>query len=130
MPKHQKVDEVATAPKEIVHITNERFSYPFGAKPTESDSSINAVHYKPNSNRLEQMAEHKAVKEKHEATLNKDWKEDGQLPANLKDHQPSFLKLVEEFESMWDVNLRCINVAKYRTDPLNHDVRPARSAPY
>lgn len=46
-PKHQKVDDVATALNEIVHINYYRFSYCHGAKAIESDSPTNAVHYNP-----------------------------------------------------------------------------------
>lgn len=54
--KVQKVGEVVTAPPEIVHIKNERLSYVSGAKPTENESSVNALRYKPTPDRPKHMA--------------------------------------------------------------------------
>lgn len=38
LSKQQKVGEGASAPQEIVHVKDERFSYPSGGKTTEIDS--------------------------------------------------------------------------------------------
>lgn len=71
LPKHHKLCEVTNAPKEILHIKDERFWYTIEATPTKNDESISAVHYKPSPDRLEQRAKHKVVKEKDEANLEK-----------------------------------------------------------
>lgn len=92
LPGQQKLREVASTPEEIVYIEYKRFSQPFGAKGTESESSVNAVYYRPTPDRLEQTDKHKAVKEREGAILKKVCREDVQLPAKSKDHRPAFLK--------------------------------------
>lgn len=71
LPKHQKVGEVAAAPEKISYIKDESFSYPSDAKVTESDSFINAAHFKATPNRLEQMARRDAVQKNNEANSEK-----------------------------------------------------------
>lgn len=71
LPKLQNVDKVANAPEQIVHIKDERLSYPSDTKATKRDSPVIAVHYKPTAGRLHQMAEHDAVKERDEETIEK-----------------------------------------------------------
>lgn len=61
---------------------------------------MNAVHFKPTPDRLEQMAEHEANKEKDEANLKKNCREDVQLPAKFTNHRAAFLELFGKFKSM------------------------------
>lgn len=46
---------------------------PIEIHANNSDRLASAVHYKLATDRLEQMAEQKAVKEKHKIRLKKDW---------------------------------------------------------
>lgn len=43
LPIHQKIGGVETAPKTLGHIHDDYFSYSFGAKATDSDSSVKTV---------------------------------------------------------------------------------------
>lgn len=54
LPEHQKVGEVESALEKVVRIQGKRFPYSSGAKARNSESLINAVHYKLTSDRLEQ----------------------------------------------------------------------------
>lgn len=74
------------------------------------------------------MAEQDTVKEKDDNILMKNWKGDPLLPDKFNDHQPAFLKMLEEFNRKWDGHLGRIIVAKPHKDIFNDDVRPVRSA--
>lgn len=76
------------------------------------------------------MTEHEAVNRKDEAILNKNWRENVQLSAKFKGHQLASVKMVGEYESMWDRHLLLLSVAKQRLNRLNHDVRLVHSVPY
>lgn len=78
--KHQEISDVASAQQEIVHISDERFSYTPGCEASKRDSPVNAIHYKPALNRLEEMADHEAIKKNDESILKKNWREAVQLP--------------------------------------------------
>lgn len=91
---------------------------------------MNAVHYEPTPERLEQMAEDRNVKETDRTILKKYWRGDVQLPAKIKGRGLAFLEMVGEFEIMWDRHLERVNVAKHRLDLLNEDVRMVHSALY
>lgn len=96
----------------------------------KSDNSVNSIHYKSTPDSLEQIAEQKAIKEKYEATLKRDWREDVQQPVKFKDYLPPFLETLEEFESMSEEHLGRINVAKQQINLLDDHVKPVHSAPY
>lgn len=129
----QKVSEVADVTKEIVHIEGDRFFYLSGTKATKCDRPVNVVHYKRTPDRLKQMDNHEVVKEKDEAILKKDWKVDVPLRAKFKDHQPAFLEILKEYESMWDKHRGRIIVAKHRinlrNDHVSRSFRPIQARP-
>lgn len=75
-----------------------------------SDISEDAVHYKPTTDRIEQVAKQHTVKKKGEKKLKKDWQENAQLLAKFKTYQPAFFEMFEEFKSEWDWHLRRINM--------------------
>lgn len=56
--KEQKVGKLTSPSQKIVHIKEERFLYPFGAKATKSDSQVNAVNYKPTPDFLKPVEEY------------------------------------------------------------------------
>lgn len=58
VPKHHKFGDVGDAPVRIVHIKNERFSYPSIVHVNNGDLSVNAVQYKPSPDRVEVMIKH------------------------------------------------------------------------
>lgn len=60
--KHQKVEEIANAPKRLVRTKDERLSYPSSTHANNRDNSVYAVHCKPILHRLEPIARHEAVK--------------------------------------------------------------------
>lgn len=103
---------------------------PFDAHAASSDGSFHAVYYKPTVDRLKQMDEDIAVEEKSEEKLAKDWRENVQLPAKFKTNQPAFLKVLGEFESMWERHLRRINVSNHLTGLLNDEGRLVHSPAY
>lgn len=70
------------------------------------------------------MAEHGAAKEKNEAILKRDRREDLQPPIRIKGHKRAFPKMLEEFDSVRDGYLRHINIAEHRVELLNDDLRP------
>lgn len=88
-------------------------------KATRRDISVNAVHYKPSSDRLKQVAEQETVKEKDEPILKKKQRQDVPLPGMFKGHRPAFLEMQEEFESIWNKHPGTINVAEHRIAFLN-----------
>lgn len=98
-------------------------------KATKSDSPGNAVDYKRTPNRLDQMPEHEAVKERGKETL-KIWRENVQLSAKFEQHRPAFLDTLTVLQSIWDRYLGRINVSKHSTELLNDKVWPVHSAPY
>lgn len=100
LPKHQKVREVESAPQEIFDINDVGFSYHCVAKVSESESAVNAVHFKPTPDRRIRIPKNEAVNEKHEAILNKNWIRDVQLSAKSENHRPVFLEMLKELESM------------------------------
>lgn len=112
----------------IVHIKDKHFSYS-GVKAYKSTRSVDAVNYRRNIHRLEQIAEAEAVKEQNETTLKKDWREEVHLPAKLEDHRPGFLECFEEVGSIRHIHLRRINLARHRINLLNDETRPVHSAP-
>lgn len=68
LSKYQKVGEDANVPTEKVYIKEELFSYPSGVHASKHQSSDHAVHYKLTQAGLEQMAEHKIVKNRDEGS--------------------------------------------------------------
>lgn len=76
------------------------------------------------------MAEHKAVTEKDEEKLNKDWCKDTQSPDKFRTHQPASFEMLEDFEGMWDGHQGRMNVSKHRINLLNDEVSPVHSASY
>lgn len=81
LSSHQNVGEFAFAPLEVVHIKNERFSYPSGIHAKTKDSTVNAVYYDPTPDPLEQSAGHMIAKEKYETKDKRNWLGNVQLPA-------------------------------------------------
>lgn len=67
--KHPKVDKVADALKEIVHIKNKHFACSFGVKATKRDSLVNTSHLKPTPDRFGQSFENVMARQKSEVTL-------------------------------------------------------------
>lgn len=128
LPKNQKVEKVANAPYQIVQIKDERFPYPPDATVSNSDKPFYTTHYKPTTDRLEQMAENDTVKVKNEEKLKKDRLVDVHLPAKFKTHRRAFLELLEEFKSMWDEHLGHIHVSKRCIDLLTDKVKLVYSA--
>lgn len=129
LPNHQKLYEVASAPQRILPRRRERFLYLFGAKANKIDSPVNAVHYKPTPDHLDQIAEHVTVKENDNKTKKKNQREDVQLPSRVRDHQPAFPEMLEEFKSILDRHLGLTDVANHCIDLLDYNVRPVHSAP-
>lgn len=76
LPGQQNVGEVADACKETVHIRDERFLCPVRAKTTESESCLNAAHYKITPNCLKQISEHNPNQKWDKTTLRKDREEE------------------------------------------------------
>lgn len=74
----------------------EGYSYSFSAKAFECESSVSFVHDKPTPDCLEQKVKHDAVKERDAEFLNKNWIEDVQLPAQLKDHGTDSLEMLAQ----------------------------------
>lgn len=62
LPKHQMGGEVANVPVEMVYIKDERYSYLPDTHANNSERSVSAVNYKAISDRLDHIAEQKAVK--------------------------------------------------------------------
>lgn len=67
-----EVGEVVNAPKEIVHVEDERY------RPGHKQTQVNVpslmykpVHYKPTPDRLEKLVQHEAAKEKDEGTIKR-----------------------------------------------------------
>lgn len=89
--KHRKVGEITSVSKEILHFKDGRFLYPPGAHANNSNKSVEVEHCKPTPDPLEHVTELEAVEKKEEEKLKKVWREDFQLPANFKTHQPGFL---------------------------------------
>lgn len=91
---------------------------------------VNAVHYKPEPDRLDEMAEHQAVKKRNEETLKKNWLEDVQAPAQLTEYRPVFLDMLTEVQIMWAVHLGRIKVGRHRIDLLNDEEKQIHYALY
>lgn len=108
--KHLKVGVFANEPEELVHFKEERYLN-YGAQGSRSDSTINAVHYKPNTDRLYQAFEQDAVEETDEPIF-KDWREDVKLCAKFEQHQVAFLKMLTESKGMRNGHLGRITVFK------------------
>lgn len=70
-PKHRTFVDVKNAPEAIVHIKDKCFSYSSGSSATKCDSFFRSIHYKPTSDCLVQLRDHKAVKGKHADSLRK-----------------------------------------------------------
>lgn len=117
-------------PVEVAFIKEEPYSYPSRTYANNGDSSVIAVHYKPIPDRLEQMARNDTVKKKDEQNLKKDWRGDAQLSTQFRKHQPAFLKVIEELESIPYGPLGRINLYMQRIDLQNDKVMSLHSAPY
>lgn len=101
--KHQKTWEVTNATTEKVHIKDDHFLYLSGSHRSNSYNTVHTVNYKPIPDRLEQMAEREADRDNDEEKLKIDWREDIPLSAKSRTHRLSFVKVLKDFESIWDV---------------------------
>lgn len=52
------------------------------------------------------------------------------VPDKYEQHRPDFLKLLEEFEDIWDGHHRRTNTRKHRIELTDNDIRLVHNAPY
>lgn len=102
----------------------ERFSFSSCTDTNNSDSVVHSALYKPISGCLEQIADHKDVKQKVGEKLEKVCSSDVQLPANLKTDRPVFLEITETSDIMGNEHLSRIDMSGHRVDLLNDEVTP------
>lgn len=103
------------------------FLVPCSLQQTKSDSSVDAVHYKPTAHCLEHIVKNKAFIEKDEDVLKNDWREERQFSSNFEEHNVELLDMLIEFESMLGGHPRQIKVFEHRSDPIHDEIRLVQS---
>lgn len=76
--------------------------------------TIAVVHHKRSMDRETQMSCHKAVVRNDYEKLEHKWIEEVQLSNETAGYRKQFLDILIKFQSMWDIKLRQVYIAKHR----------------
>lgn len=98
--KHQKIDVALQARWEIVHINDERFTYPSDPHAINDESCVHSELYKPITDRDQQMDDHQVVQAEDCKRLQNDWRHDVHLSEKYYLYQDAFTEMHAEFEAM------------------------------
>lgn len=115
-------------PFEISHNKDDKPSSYSVSQPFSA--SVNALHYKPAPDHLQQMRPHEAVQKNFDDRLNKNRRKEVSIVNRYEKQRPEFLKTPEELEDMWDGHLRQIKISRHQIKLASDDIRPRHSANY
>lgn len=128
LAKHQSLALANPRTDEIIHIKkDERFMYLPPQVPVEF---IHGMHYKPISDRPQQMERHEMVQHHEDERLNWNWQDKVTVAVKYEQPRPEFLKHLEERGIIWYGPLGRILTAKDRIELTYNNLRIVHSAPY
>lgn len=90
-------------------------------------SSVHAIQYKPSEGQQIQVASYNAVKES-DRNANLNWQDELKVPNRYVDYRHKVVKILAEFEHMWDSHLGSIKSVKQRIELKMSKGRPLLSA--
>lgn len=128
LAKHERV--VIKCPPPLLTIYNEKdksFSY---SVPQLFPNTVQILHVKPASDRLEKVHQRETVEKNDGNRLNNGWPKEVKIIDRSEKHKLEFLKMLEELVEMWDCYLGRSRTSRYRIDLATDDVQSVQSVPY
>lgn len=129
LAKHEKFRRLKDAPDEVVHIKDECFSTPLlHMRIAVTGQQLLYFTRQLRPPRLD--CKPRSREKKDHVKVEKDWRDDAQLPRKFMTHRQAFLEMHEALQSTRDVHLGPINLFKDQTGLLNEEGRPEHSNSY